>query len=118
MSEEEKSKLLLIALLKELGSPGIVVDADVAARTACRCYTVRDVPKICYSRGVIGSLSPAQKEAYCNPLITLGESKRAKAFIEAAEEAKKEIAGIPKGERLEPWLHSMSKALAKRGIEI
>lgn len=123
MAEEDETKLknrgiLLNMAVEELGSPGILVDSDIAARTPCRCYTYKGEPKICYSRGIIGSMSKAQIEAYCKPLVKIGESKRLAAFIEAKEEAQKEIAGIPRGERLEPWLKAMSKSLKKRGIEI
>jgi len=50
--------------------------------------------------------------------VTEGLQRRIKAFREAAAEAKREIAGIPRGQRLEPWLQAMSKALRKRGIVI
>ncbi len=119
--EEEKigdRGLLLNMAVESLGSPGIMVNEDIAARTPCRCYTYEGEPAICYSRGIIGSMSKGQIEAYCNPLIELGESKRVREFRAAAAEAKKEIEGIPRGERLEPWLREMSKALRKRGIEI
>ena len=122
MSEEETKLgnrgLLLNLTVEAMGSPGIMVDANVAARTPCRCYTYEGEPVICFSKGIIGTMSKGQIEAYCKPMIELGESKRVREFREAAAEAKKEIAGIPKGERLEPWLREMSKALKKRGIEI
>ncbi|GAI30114.1 unnamed protein product, partial [marine sediment metagenome] len=79
-----------------------MVNPDIAARTPCRCYTYKGVPKICYSKGIIGSMSKGQIEAYCKPLIKVGESKRVKEFIEAKEEALKEIEKIPprtKGEK-------------------
>jgi len=110
--------LLLNMAVESLGSPGIMVDTDVATKTSCRCYTYEGEPAICYSKGIIGSMSKGQIEAYCKPLIEIGESKRVREFKEAAAEAKKEIEGIPRGERLEPWLREMSKSLRKRGIEI
>ena len=116
MSEE--AELLLTALIQELGSPGIVVDPDVAVNTPCRCYFFEGSPKICYSKGIIGSLSEGQKDAYCKRIENLGESKRAKKFMEAAEEAGKEVEGLPEGERLEPWLHAIGRAVKKRGIEL
>lgn len=115
---KHKHRLLLDMTVEALGSPGLVVDPDVAARTACRCYTYKGEPKICFSRGIVGSMSRGQIEAYCKPLIKVGESKRVKEFMEAKEEALKEIEDIPKGERLRPWLRAMSKALGKRGIEL
>lgn len=122
MSEEE-SKLgnrgmLLNMAVEAMGSPGIVVDADVAVRTPCRCYTYEGEPKICYSRGIIGSMSRAQIEAYCKPLIKLDEAKRIKEWMAATKEAKAAIAGIPRGERLEPWLKAMAASLSRRGIEL
>ena len=123
MSEEETKLgnrgLLLNLTVEAMGSPGIMVDTDVAARTPCRCYSV-DETEMCFSKGIIGTMSRAQVEAYCPTKVYLeqGLQRRIREFKEAAAEAKKEIAGIPKGERLEPWLREMSKALKKRGIEI
>ena len=117
MGEKDKA-MLLNHLIKEFGSPGILVDPDIAKATACRCYTLRGEPVICYSKGVMGTLSKAQKEVYCNPLIELGESERARKFAEAAEEAHKKVEKLPKGEKIEPWLTEMGKSLRKRGIEL
>ncbi len=121
MSEEKrKHGLLLDMTVEALGSPGLMVNPDIAARTPCRCYTYKGEPKICYSKGIIGSMSKGQIEAYCKPLIKVGESKRVKEFIEAKEEALKEIEKIPPRTpgRLEKWLSAMGKALRKRGIEV
>lgn len=114
-------QLLFVSILENFGSPGIVVDPEVAKSTACTCYKV-DGKFMCYSKGIIGTLKhPGQVEAYC-PTILEKESpalqKRIKSFREAAAEAHKEIEGIPKGERLDPWLRAMSKELRERGIEI
>ena len=123
MSEEETKLgnrgLLLNMAVEAMGSPGIVVNTDIAARTPCRCYKV-DETEMCFSKGIIGTMSRGQVEAYCPTKVYLeqGLQRRVREFKEAAEEAKAEIAGIPKGERLEPWLREMSKALRKRGIEI
>ena len=121
---EEETKLgnrgmLLNLAVEAMGSPGIMVDTDVAARTPCRCYRV-DETEMCFSKGIIGTMSKAQVEAYCPKKVYLeqGLQRRIREFKAAAAEAKKEIAGIPRGERLEPWLHAMSKSLKKRGIEI
>jgi hypothetical protein len=98
------------------GSPGIVVDADVAARTPCKCYD-----NICFSRGIIGALDAAQREAYCpttEHVTSPGMTRRLKNWQEAVNVCKKEIAKYEKGERLEPWLECMGRELPKRGIEI
>lgn len=120
-TEEEKRKhgLLLDMTVEVLGSPGLVVNKDVAARTGCRCYVV-DTTEMCFSRGIVGTLSRPQVEAYCptKEILKEGLARRVKLFKEAAAEAKEKIKDIPKGERLEPWLKEMSKSLRKRGIEV
>lgn len=121
MSEEKrKHGLILDMAVESLGSPGLVVNADVAARTGCRCYKIDDT-LMCFSKGIIGTLSKPQVEAYCPTKEVVEEGglvERVRQFKEAAAEAKREIADVPKGERLEPWLTAMGRALAKRGIEI
>lgn len=121
MSKEEKRGhgLLLDMTVEALASPALVVNPDLASRTKCRCYKVDDT-LMCYSAGAIGTLSKSQVEAYCptKEILTEGIARRVKLFKEATKEAKAEIADVPKGERLEPWLHAMSKALRKRGIEV
>lgn len=121
MSEDKHDhKLLLDLTVEALGSPGLMVNPDIAARTPCRCYRVEDT-EMCFSKGIIGTLSKAQKEAYCpsKEVITEGGMvERIKRFKEAASVAKAKIAGVPKGERLEPWLKTMGEELRKRGIEV
>lgn len=98
------------------GSPGIMVDPDVAARTPCKCYD-----NICFSRGIIGSMSEAQREAYCPKIehvTSPGMTRRLKDWRESVDVCKAEIEEYPKGERLEPWLNCMGRELPKRGIEI
>jgi hypothetical protein len=109
-----------LAHMETEASPGIVIDPDLAARTPCKCARVND-SEICFSRGIIGGMDPAQKEAYCNPKTYFespGLEKRLGEFKEAVSAAQEKIKDVPKGERLEPWLSAMSKELEKRGIEI
>lgn len=117
--EESATELLLHNAVNSLGSPGLVVNADIAKATPCRCYKI-DETEMCFSKGIIGTMSRPQVEAYCptKTFLTEGIARRVKLFKEAATEAKKKIAGIPKGERLEPWLKEMSVELRKRGIKI
>ena len=123
MSEETKLEnrgLLLNSVVEALGSPGIMVNPDIAARTGCRCYKI-DETLMCFSKGIIGTLSKAQVAAYCPTKEILTEGglvERVKAFKEAAAEVKEKIKRIPKGEKLKPMLREMSIALAKRGIEV
>jgi len=121
MTEEEHDhKIVLHLAVESMGSPGIVVNPDLAARTGCRCYKI-DETEMCFSPGIIGTLSKSQVEAYCPTKEVLTEGgivERVKRFKEAAAAAKERIKEIPKGERLEPWLTAMGEELGKRGIEI
>jgi len=117
---KEDESLLLHSVPYVEGSPGIVVNEDVAARTACKCARVDD-SEICFSKGIIGGMSEAQKEAYCNPKTYFKSphlEKRIRGFKEAVAAAKEKIREVPKGERLEPWLKAMSEELVKREISI
>lgn len=108
--------LLLHSIAHSKGSPGIMVDPDIAARTPCKCYD-----NICFSRGIIGALSEAQREAYCpttEHVTSPGMTRRLKNWQEAVGVCKREIEKYEKGERLEPWLSCMGRELEVRGIEI
>lgn len=118
--EKRQHGLLLDMAVESLGSPGLVVNSDIAGRTSCRCYAVEET-LMCFSKGIIGTLSKPQVEAFCPTKEILTEGglvERVKKFKEAAKAAKAKIAKIPKGQRLEPWLRSMGDELRKRGIEI
>jgi len=117
--EENKHSLLLHMTVEALGSPGLVVNPDIAGKAPCKCYTYRGEPKLCFTRGIIGTLSKAQKDAYCKDIIDMGPSKRIEEWMKATEEAKKEYHQIPEGKRkIENWLSAMSKSLRKRGIQL
>lgn len=108
--------LILHSIAHSKGSPGIMIDPDVAARTPCKCYD-----NVCFSRGIIGALSPAQREAYCpttEHVTSPGMTRRLKNWQEAVNVCKREIEKYEKGERLEPWLSCMGRELPKRGVEI
>lgn len=132
MSEEEKKhnycmllekhnyRMLLDLTVEELGSPGLVVNPDIVGKTKCKCYDV-DGKLLCFQKGIIGTMSQAQAQAYCKEKEVLREGglvERVRRFREAAKEAHEKIEKIPKGQRLEPWLTEMAKSLSKRGIEI
>lgn len=108
--------LILHSVPHAYGSPGIMVDADVAARTPCKCYD-----NVCFSRGIVGALDPAQREAYCPTIehaTSPGMTRRLKNWQEAVDVCKGEIEKYEKGERLEPWLSCMGRELPAHGIEI
>jgi len=118
--EQESDSLLLHSTPSAYGSPGVVVNEAVAMASPCRCIEYRPGKKLCFSRGVVGALSDEQEKVYCPttvPLESPGLEKRLKGWMESVEVCKAEIAPIPKGERLKPWLGCMSRELSAKGIE-
>ena len=101
---------------------GLVVDEAIARATPCHGYMINS-EFIGWSPGVIGTLTDEQETVYCNPKRVESETpekleRRIKGFKEAANACQARIRGIPKGERLKPWLECMSKELEKRGIQV
>ena len=118
--ETPEKNFMLHSLPEIEGSPGIVVNEGIAKATPCTCYVI-DKTELCFSRGVIGGLSPAQREAYCGAgkiVEAQGIARRVKRFKEAVSVCKAEIEQFPKGKRLEPWLTCMGREARKRGIEL
>ena len=105
--------LLMNFAVEALASPGLVMDASLARKSPCTCYTY-DSKKICYSKGVVGALSKTQTTQFCNPMIKIGKSKRIEAFVEAAEATKKKV----KKKDFKKWTKEMGKQLRKRGVEL
>jgi len=111
--------LLLHSVPYQEGSPGIVVNEATAMASPCRCIEYRPGKKLCFSKGIIGALSDEQEAIYCpvtEELESPGLEKRLKDWMDSVETCKAEIASIPKGERLEPWLGCMSRELGARSI--
>ncbi|MBA7568576.1 hypothetical protein ES708_10305 [subsurface metagenome] len=104
-----------------LPEPGaLIVNPERAKATPCKCFMYKE-RDYCWSPGAIGLLKQEEEAIYCPTKeyeARPGITQRFEQFSEAAEEAHKEIESIPKGERLEPWLEAMGKALSKRGIEV
>lgn len=120
MREREHDSLMLHSTPYAFGSPGIVVSEATAKATPCRCIEYRPGKKLCFSKGIIGALSDEQEKMYCpvmEPMESPGLEKRLEGWMESVETCKAEIAAVPKGERLEPWLSCMSRELASHGIE-
>lgn len=118
--EREHESLMLHSVPSAYGSPGVVVNEAVAMATPCRCIEYRPGKKLCFSKGIVGALSDEQEGIYCPesiPLESPGLERRLEDWMESVGTCKTEIAPIPKGERLEPWLSCMSRELAAHGIE-
>jgi len=102
-------ELLLHSVPYMEGSPGIVWNEDTARDTPCYC-----TDNICFSRGIIGTLSEPQRGWACNPRRELDSPalrERIERFKGAAANCQAEIAKAPKGERLRPWLECMGREL-------
>lgn len=104
---------------------GIVVNELAALRTPCTCYRIgptnRPEDLMCFSRGICGTLDNKQDLLYCTEREIIeadGIPRRVEKFREAVRVCQTEIAGIPRGERLTPWLSCMGKELRVRGIEV
>lgn len=98
------------------GSNGILINEEAAKIGPCRCATDK---KICFVPGIIGALDAPQKELYCatyEKLESPGIERRLRRWTGAKTICKAEIEPIPKGERLEPWLHCMGRELHARGV--
>ena len=118
--EQERDSLMLHSVPYAYGSPGIIVNEALAKTTPCRCIEYRPGKKLCFSKGIIGALSDEQEEIYCpttEKLESPGMEKRLEGWMAAVETCKAEIATIPKGERLQPWLSCMSRELAAKGVK-
>lgn len=118
--EQEYDSLMLHSVPYAYGSPGIVVDEVRAKATPCRCVEYKSGTKLCWSKGVIGGLSDEQEKIYCPTVEKLespGMERRLKGWMGSVKICKAEIEPIPEGQRLEPWLHCMSRELRARRIK-
>ena len=104
------------------GSPGIVVDPGVARATPCTRFDLGEKSELVFSKGVIGALDEGQKALLCTETVTKPLSReqeqRLRGWRESADTCRQEIAEVPKGEQLEPWLTCMSRELKSRDIEV
>ncbi len=123
VADESDHATLLHFLVDEHGSPGIILPGS-AAKATCGCVTV-DGDHFCTRRGVIGLLKRKQVPELCDGFVDLpdGRRRRIEDFRSAARTCKTSpppggIAGIPKGQRLRPWLTCMSQELKAKGIQL
>ena len=105
------------------GSPGFVENPAVArSDVPCLCYEIQrrggDTGELCFKHGVVGALDPEQIGTFCEVKDkrqpTPEQQLRLEAFQESAETCKVEVAEVPEGEKIEPFLGCMSRELTKR----
>jgi len=119
--EGENDTLMLHSVPYVEGSPGIVINEELAKATPCRCIEYRPGKKLCFSRGCVGALSDEQEKLYCNPeekLESPGLEKRMEHWMESVSICNPEIAKDPLCERLKPWIGFMRRELKTRGVEV
>ncbi len=119
--EPERQELLAHFTEHAMTGHALVVDAARAKTSPCRCFSYKG-RDYCFTPGAIGMLTTEQQTELCqagkNFNVGAGLKTRFEKFAEAAEEAHKSIEAVPKGERLEPWLRSMSRELSARGVTV
>ncbi len=110
--------LLLHSIPEAFGMGGIVVNPELAAISPCECTKV-DGSELCHSKGIVGFLNEAEKSKYCHPKVYTQSpalEKRLGEFKEAVAVCKAEVATMPKGEKLGPYLNCMGTELKRRAI--
>ena len=99
---------------------GVVINEEVAKKTPCTCYKL-DGELICWSKGIIGTMTDEQESTYCTSKDikpATGELKdRINKFTEAIHSAQEryETEIRPPAGR---WQEIVGEELAERGIEI
>ena len=107
------------------GSPGFVVDPAIARESSCIGYQLRAdappdaAPDLVFAKGVVGALDKDQVEMFC-PTVQMRplsdeQRERLQAFTDASQACKIEVAELPAGDRLDPFLGCMSQELHQRG---
>jgi len=101
---------------------GIVVDEAKARETPCRCFQIGPTKEahdlLCFSKGVIGTLTNAQDTAYCTKRNIEPPSPALKRRITEFTEAAQAASARYKGEGITRWLELVGEELDKRGIEL
>ena len=99
---------------------GVVIDEELAKKTGCLCYQIGPTKEpwdlLCWSKGVIGTLTDRQEAKYCPTKeikpATEGLKDRLEKFIESIHAAQKRY----KGEGIQKWLDLVSEEMGKRGL--
>jgi hypothetical protein len=107
------------------GSHGFVVDPAIARKSTCIGYQLRRdappdaEPDLVFAKGVMGALDRDQVEMFCPTIqvrpLSDAQRDRLTAFTQAAQTCKVQVADLPSGDRLDPYLGCMSAELHQRG---
>ncbi len=105
------------------GSPGILVDRDVAMATPClRIELGPGERPLVYSNGIVGALDEEQQEIFCaRGVETKQASPEQKARLgimrEAAHTCSREAAGETTQEHLENYFMCLGRELRNKGMD-
>jgi len=108
--------LLLHAMPEAFDLGGIIVDEAKASAGPCSCYG-----NVCFHSGIIGALNQGERTQYCKGVVektSPAMTTRLQHWNEAKNVCKTQIAGLPKGDRLQTYIHCMGTELPKRGVSI
>jgi hypothetical protein len=104
---------------------GYVVDPAIARESTCIGYQLRRdappdaEPDLVFAKGVVGALDRDQVEMFCPTIqvrpLSDAQRDRLTAFTQAAQTCKVQVADLPSGDRLDPYLGCMSAELHQRG---
>lgn len=102
---------------------GIVVDDGLARVTPCHRVILGPDSELVYSKGIVGALNEEQKLLYCDVGIedrqaSSEQKKQLQTIRDAAIMCQTEVAELPKGQRLEPFLKCISVTAKKSGVNI
>lgn len=107
---------------------GYVVDPAVAREAPCIGFQLAAnappdaPPDLVFSKGVVGALDKDQVEMFCPTIETRplsdAQRDRLQAFTDASKTCSVEVAELPRGERLDPYLGCMSTELHRRGQKL
>lgn len=100
---------------------GHVINRSKALNTPCTCYKL-DGELLCWSPGIIGTLTDKQEAIFCTSKDVTPATKELKNRIiswqEALDEAQERYWKEPYPHRAGRWQEIVSEELAERGIEI
>ncbi|RLI77393.1 hypothetical protein DRP04_11485 [Archaeoglobales archaeon] len=90
-----------------------MVDEELARKSPCRCYVII-LPNgkkvmMCYSKGIIGTLTKDQIKEYCPEIIKLPAPKKLAERLSKFAEVAAATAGLPLKERLAVISHYLKK---------
>lgn len=106
-------------LSEHRGSPAYIVDEERARDTPCIEVEASERRRLLFSPGAVGPLDEEQQALYCPSVekhqLTPAQRERMEALAAASTTCKAQVADVPKGEKLEPFLQCVHSELKERG---